>query len=87
MDTHELNAISETICKQILSNPRLSQLLSLTTSEGQDIIAESIATKVINKMNEAGAFDVGNLDIEQLQTVVNQLQTNQEPDIVVKRME
>jgi hypothetical protein len=87
MDTHEMNAISETICKQLFSDPRLSQLLTLTTSEGQDIVAENIATKVINKMNESGAFDVGNLDIEQLQTVVNQLQTNQEPDIVVKRME
>jgi hypothetical protein len=91
MNTNEMNALSEMIaervCKQILSDTRFTQLLSLTTSEGQETVAESISSKVMNKMQECGAFDMENLDIEQLQTVVNQLQANQEPDIVVKRME
>ena len=91
MDTNELNMLSEMISEKLynrfLSDEKISNLLTLASVEGQNAVAEVIATKVFNKFEESGAFDMSNLDMGTLQNVVGQLQANQEPDIVVKRME
>jgi hypothetical protein len=91
MDTNEMSMLSEMISEKLytrlLSDEKFATLLALASPEGQDAAAEVIATKVLNKFQECGALDMSNLDIDQLQNVVSQLQANQEPDIVVKRME
>lgn len=91
MDTNEMNMLSEMISEKLynrlLSDEKIARLLALASPEGQDAAAEVTATKVFNKFEESGAFDMSNMDMDQLQNVVSQLQTNQEPDIVVKRME
>lgn len=91
MDTNEMNMLSEMISEKLynrlLSDEKFASLLALASPEGQEAAAELTATKVFNKFQECGALDMSNLDIDQLQNVVSQLQANQEPDIVVKRME
>jgi hypothetical protein len=91
MDINEMNTLSEMISEKLysrlLADEKFSSLLALASPESQAAAAEVTATIVFNKFQECGALDMSNLDIDQLQTVVSQLQANQEPDIVVKRME
>jgi hypothetical protein len=91
MDTNEMNTlaemISENLYSRLLADEKFANLLALASPQSQDAAAEVTAIKVFNKFQECGALDMSNLDIDQLQNVVSQLQANQEPDIVVKRME
>lgn len=91
MESNEMNmlvdVLAEKICNRLFSDEKLNGLFSLADQQGRSLFADEIANKVFDKFQESGALDVANMDIEQLQSVVSQLQASQEPDIVVKRME
>jgi hypothetical protein len=91
MEQNEINQLADLTAARLynllLADSKFINLLAFTSPEGQEATIEATANKVLEKFIESGAFDMDSMDIDKVQNLVNQLQINQEPEIVVKRLD
>ena len=91
MSQNEIDEMSEKISnrvyEKIISSNEVIRLLELAKPENLDRLAEVIATKINEKLEADGKFDLSNVDVDMLANLANTIQEKIEPDVIVKKLD